>query len=111
MFEPKALDSFFRWNFFDNILDQREFFSSYGLKKMHKNIWMNIRNSVPYSSKKERRIAPLQKIQRNSLLVYTTTLPGLKKAEIDILLEKSLHDISENVNYIIRQWLAPVFAV
>jgi hypothetical protein len=30
MFEPKAGDSFFRWNFFDNILDQREYFSSYG---------------------------------------------------------------------------------
>jgi hypothetical protein len=30
MFEPKAADSFFRWNFFDNILDQREYFSSYG---------------------------------------------------------------------------------
>lgn len=29
MFEPKASDSFFRWNFFDNILDQREYFSSY----------------------------------------------------------------------------------
>ncbi len=30
MFEPKATDSFFRWNFFDNVLDQREYFSSYG---------------------------------------------------------------------------------
>lgn len=30
MFEPKAGDSFFRWNFFDNVLDQREYFSSYG---------------------------------------------------------------------------------
>ena len=30
MFEPKASDSFFRWNFFDNVLDQREYFSSYG---------------------------------------------------------------------------------
>lgn len=33
MFEPKATDSFFRWNFFDNILDQREYFSSYGFEK------------------------------------------------------------------------------
>jgi hypothetical protein len=33
MFEPKAVDSFFRWNFFDNILDQREYFSSYGFEK------------------------------------------------------------------------------
>ncbi len=32
MFEPKATDSFFRWNFFDNILDQREYFSSYGFE-------------------------------------------------------------------------------
>ena len=30
MLEPKAKDSFFRWNFFDNILDNREYFSSYG---------------------------------------------------------------------------------
>jgi hypothetical protein len=27
--EPQARDSFFRWNFFDSILDQREYFSSY----------------------------------------------------------------------------------
>ncbi|MGC9354099.1 MAG: M14 family zinc carboxypeptidase, partial [Mariniphaga sp.] len=33
MFEPKAVDSFFRWNFFDNILDQREYFSSYGFEE------------------------------------------------------------------------------
>ncbi len=33
MFEPKAADSFFRWNFFDNILDQREYFSSYGFEE------------------------------------------------------------------------------
>jgi hypothetical protein len=30
--EPKAKDSFFRWNFFDNILDRREYFSSYGFE-------------------------------------------------------------------------------
>lgn len=33
MLEPKAMDSFFRWNFFDSILDQREYFSSYGFEK------------------------------------------------------------------------------
>lgn len=33
MLEPKAVDSFFRWNFFDNILDQREYFSSYGFEE------------------------------------------------------------------------------
>lgn len=33
MFEPRAEDSFFRWNFFDNILDQREYFSSYGFEE------------------------------------------------------------------------------
>lgn len=33
MLEPKAKDSFFRWNFFDNILDQREYFSSYGFEE------------------------------------------------------------------------------
>ena len=33
MMEPKASDSFFRWNFFDNILDQREYFSSYGFEE------------------------------------------------------------------------------
>ncbi len=31
--EPKAKDSFFRWNFFDNILDRREYFSSYGFEE------------------------------------------------------------------------------
>ena len=33
MLEPKARDSFFRWNFFDNILDSREYFSSYGFEE------------------------------------------------------------------------------
>jgi hypothetical protein len=31
--EPKAPDSFFRWNFFDGILDAREYFSSYGFEE------------------------------------------------------------------------------
>ncbi len=31
--EPKARDSFFKWNFFDNILDTREYFSSYGFEE------------------------------------------------------------------------------
>ncbi len=31
--EPKARDSFFRWNLFDNILDAREYFSSYGFEE------------------------------------------------------------------------------
>lgn len=33
MLEPKAADSFFRWNFFDSILDQREYFSDYGYEE------------------------------------------------------------------------------
>jgi hypothetical protein len=33
MLEPKARDSFFKWNFFDNILDTREYFSSYGFEE------------------------------------------------------------------------------
>ncbi len=33
MLEPKAKDSFFRWNFFDAILDQREYFSPYGFEE------------------------------------------------------------------------------
>ncbi|MCG6189100.1 M14 family zinc carboxypeptidase [Maribellus maritimus] len=33
MLEPKAMDSFFRWNFFDSILDQREYFSTYGFEE------------------------------------------------------------------------------
>ena len=33
MLEPKAPDSFFRWNFFDSILDNREYFSSYGFEE------------------------------------------------------------------------------
>jgi len=31
--EPKARDSFFKWNFFDQILDTREYFSSYGFEE------------------------------------------------------------------------------
>jgi hypothetical protein len=33
MLEPRAKDSFFRWNFFDAILDQREYFSPYGFEE------------------------------------------------------------------------------
>ncbi len=33
MLEPKASDSFFRWNFFDSVLDNREYFSSYGFEE------------------------------------------------------------------------------
>jgi hypothetical protein len=33
MLEPKAGDSFFRWNFFDAILDNREYFSNYGFEE------------------------------------------------------------------------------
>ncbi len=33
MLEPKAKDSFFRWNFFDSILDNREYFSTYGFEE------------------------------------------------------------------------------
>jgi hypothetical protein len=33
MLEPRAKDSFFRWNFFDSILDQREYFSPYGFEE------------------------------------------------------------------------------
>ena len=31
--EPLSPDSYFRWNFFDNILDAREYFSSYGFEE------------------------------------------------------------------------------
>lgn len=33
MLEPKAVDSFFRWNFFDSALDRREYFSAYGFEE------------------------------------------------------------------------------
>lgn len=33
MLEPKARDSFFKWNFFDQILDTREYYSSYGFEE------------------------------------------------------------------------------
>ncbi len=33
MLEPKAVDSFFRWNFFDSVLDTREYFSNYGFEE------------------------------------------------------------------------------
>jgi hypothetical protein len=33
MLEPGAKDSFFRWNFFDSVLDQREYFSPYGFEE------------------------------------------------------------------------------
>lgn len=31
--EPRARDSYFRWNFYDSVLDQREYFSSFGFEE------------------------------------------------------------------------------
>ena len=36
--EPQARDSFFRWNFFDSILDQREYFSPYVFEETAENM-------------------------------------------------------------------------
>ncbi len=33
MLEPEATDSFFRWNFFDPVLERREYYSSYGFEE------------------------------------------------------------------------------
>ncbi len=33
MLEPEGADSFFRWNFFDPILERREYYSSYGFEE------------------------------------------------------------------------------
>ena len=72
--EPKARDSFFRWNFFDNILDTREYFSSYGFEenaarylKGHpefKKKWEEKRASDPEFAKNHR--AQLAYIYNNS---------------------------------------------
>ncbi|MEE8478454.1 MAG: M14 family zinc carboxypeptidase, partial [Candidatus Neomarinimicrobiota bacterium] len=39
--EPQARDSFFRWNFFDSILDQREYFSPYVFEDTAEKILIN----------------------------------------------------------------------
>jgi hypothetical protein len=39
--EPQARDSFFRWNFFDSILDQREYFSPYVFEETAEKMLMN----------------------------------------------------------------------
>ena len=39
--EPQARDSFFRWNFFDSILDQREYFSPYVFEETAKKMLEN----------------------------------------------------------------------
>lgn len=72
--EPKAEDSFFRWNFFDNILDQREYYSSYGfeenaLKYLNEHSdfkaeWEKKRNEDPEFAKNHR--AQLAWIYNNS---------------------------------------------
>jgi hypothetical protein len=40
MLEPQGTDSFFRWNFFDSILDQREYFSPYGFEDIADSLLM-----------------------------------------------------------------------
>ena len=39
--EPQGRDSFFRWNFFDSILDQREYFSPYVFEETAEKMLMN----------------------------------------------------------------------
>ncbi len=39
--EPQARDSFFRWNFFDSILDQREYFSPYVFEETAEKLLQN----------------------------------------------------------------------
>jgi hypothetical protein len=39
--EPQANDSFFRWNFFDSILDQREYFSPYVFEETAEKMLLN----------------------------------------------------------------------
>ncbi len=39
--EPQARDSFFRWNFFDSILDQREYFSPYVFEETAEKLLIN----------------------------------------------------------------------
>lgn len=36
--EPEAVDSFFNWNYFDAILQQKEYFSAYVFEDMAKEI-------------------------------------------------------------------------
>ena len=33
MLEPRAIDSFLRWNFYDSVLDTREYYSNYGFEE------------------------------------------------------------------------------
>ena len=39
--EPQARDSFFRWNFFDSILDQHEYFSPYIFEEIADSLLQN----------------------------------------------------------------------
>jgi hypothetical protein len=67
MFEPKAPDSFFRWNFFDNILDQREYFSSYGFEE----------NALKYLNEHPEFNAEFQKVRTQD-----STLIGNHRAQL-----------------------------
>ncbi|MBD81416.1 MAG: hypothetical protein CL840_21035 [Crocinitomicaceae bacterium] len=42
--EPHASDSYFRWNFFDNILQQKEWFSDFGFDPVAKDLLVNDEN-------------------------------------------------------------------
>lgn len=67
MFEPKSPDSFFRWNFFDNILDQREYFSSYGFEE----------NALKYLNEHPKFNAEFQKVRTQD-----STLVGNHRAQL-----------------------------
>ena len=67
MFEPKASDSFFRWNFFDNVLDQREYFSSYGFEE----------NAMKYLDEH-----PEFKVEFHEVRVQDSTLIGNHRAQL-----------------------------
>ncbi|PCI94909.1 MAG: hypothetical protein COB15_12710 [Flavobacteriales bacterium] len=67
--EPQGMDSFFAWNFFDGILQQKEWFSSFSFEETAKEmlLWMPVLKSDFERKKKEE---PEFAKSRNQQLLY-----------------------------------------
>ena len=72
--EPKGVDSFFAWNFFDGILQQKEWFSSFSFEKTAQEILKD--NSVlneSYEKKKKEDVDFAKSRDKQLYYIYTNS--------------------------------------
>ena len=91
--EPEAQDSFFNWNFFDTILQQKEGFSDYVFEPKAKEILANM---------PEAEQAEFSKLQKTD-----TAFANSNYAQLDWIYKRSEHYEKAHLQYPIYRLMAP----